>query len=168
MHSEKNYIKVMEYADIAISHNKLKSKLFVLDSGNHKMPYVFCGFQYITSRQTLSSAFVTHYKISLMDNVIYVGTSTQREECMFSLYHHFSHCKWIPSSAFYNDKPGPINQQILQTIRPTGFHSAICYCLDNITNCSVDVLGSVYPGQLLQVDLCVSNTNESFILYAET
>jgi len=84
-------------------------------------------------------------------------------------YHFTSHCKWITTSVFYGDNPTVINQQIIHSDQhQLGHHTTICYCSHNITNCSVDVLGPVYPGQVLQVELCVPNGNEKSVLYIET
>ena len=169
LHSEQNYIKVMEYSNIEISHNKLTVDLFILESGSHRVPYPFCGFQYITSKRNSSSAYVNHYTITMEYNYVQgsINFVNPRHVCRF--YHnHLSHCEWIPTSVFYNNQPGPVNQQILLSIPPTSLHYAICFCSHNITNCSVDVLGSVHPGQLLQVDLCVPNSTKPFILYVET
>ena len=35
-------------------------------------------------------------------------------------------------------------------------------------NCSVDLLGSVHPGQTLQVELCMPNNTKQTSLYAES
>ena len=68
---------------------------------------------------------------------------------------------------FYGYNPGIINKQIIQTDQ-LARHTAICYCSHNITNCSVDTLGPVYPGQVLKVDLCVPDSNKDSILFVET
>ena len=43
--------------------------------------------------------------------------------------------------------------------------------MNNTYDCSLDLLGPVFPGQVLQVDLCVpheSDNDKTFILAAET
>ena len=51
-------------------------------------------------------------------------------------------------------------------------HTRVCYCFTNNTHdCSLDLLGPVFPGQVLQVDLCVpheSDNGEIFALYVDT
>ena len=70
LHSEQNYIKVMEYSNIEISHNKIKAELFILDSGYHRLPYAFCVFQYVTSKRNSSSASVNHYTVTMEYNYV--------------------------------------------------------------------------------------------------
>jgi len=92
VYSEENYIKVMEYSRITISNNKLKTELFILDSGYlGQMPYPFCGFQYITSKKNVSSINVTHYEILMINNFEHDGTN--------SLY-PIQNCRFILTIAF--------------------------------------------------------------------
>ena len=70
---------------------------------------------------------------------------------------------------FYGYNPGVVNQQIIQTDQhQLNHHPTICYCSHNITYCSVEALEPVYPGQVLQVDLCVTHSYEGSVLYVET
>ena len=166
--SEAAYIRVMEYSSIAFINNMFsKLNFVVVDLFNQGNPYIFCSFQYITPNNT-TSVSIKHYNITFYKNVNLhnVGTKLQNS-CKLDFHHFTSHCKWLPTSVFYSYNPGVINQQIIQTDQPN-LHSNICYCSHNITNCSVDVLGPVYPGQVLQVDLCAPNGNEDSVLYVET
>ena len=51
-------------------------------------------------------------------------------------------------------------------------HISVCYCfMNNTYDCSLDLRGPVFPGQVLQVDLCAphgSDSDENYILVAET
>ena len=79
-----------------------------------------------------------------------------------------SHCKWLLTAAFYHDTPEDINKLIIQSdAQNCYYHKHLCYCSENI-NCSIDTLGTVYPGQILQKNLCnMCSNNDSSVLYAE-
>ena len=162
------YIELLEYTNVMLSNNIYSDSLIVLQPVHHGNPYIFCGFQYTTSKNA-SAALVTNYNITFTSNNYHSRGMLPSEQCDFDFDHFVSHCKWIPSSAFYGYNPGVINQQIIKTDQHhLNQHTFICYCSHNITNCSVDVLGPVYPGQVLQIDLCAPNGDEDSILYVET
>ena len=79
-----------------------------------------------------------------------------------------SHCKWLPTSVFYGHNPGLINQQIIQIDdRKINHHTFICLLSSTTYYCTIDTLGPVYPGQLLQIDVFTPCSNTS-VIYAET
>ena len=166
--SEPAYVKVLEYSNITFTTNIYYNNLVLLEPDErNNFPFPFCILQYVTLR---NKPFVTptHYTITAKNNHLeefLIPPSDQK--CEFNFHHFTTHCQWIPSSVFYGHNPGVINQQIIQTDQ-LSHHTIICYCSHNITNCSVDVLGLVYPGQVLQVELCVTTNNEHSILYVET
>jgi len=165
--SETHYIIVIEYTNIVLSQNIYRSKLISLQPVQGGNPYKFCGFQYLASKNI--TAQIAHYNITFTSNQYQNVGKLPANRCTPSLHHLTFHCRWIPSSVFYGYNPEVINQQIIQTDQhQLGHHNTICYCSQNITNCSVDVLGPVYPGQILQVDLCVPNSTEHSILHVET
>ena len=106
-----------------------------------------------------------HYGITFINNFyLHQFGMLPGERCESHFHQLTTHCQWIPSSVFYGYNPGVINQQIIQTDQhQLNHHTTICYCSHNITNCSIDVLGPVHPGQVLQVELCVTNNNEHSI-----
>ena len=73
---------------------------------------------------------------------------------------------------FSNYDPGYINQQIIQVnAHPWIYHKTICHCPhDGPYDCTVDLLGPVYPGQKLQVELCIpqDESDGDYVLYVET
>ena len=83
-----------------------------------------------------------------------------------------THCRWLPSAVLWDYSPGYVNQQIVQVDGHQWiYHKKICYCpYDSHYDCTVDLLGPVYPGQKLQVPLCMPQAvpNEDNTLYAET
>ena len=171
LYSEEHYIQFLEYSNVEFTRNSYFIKLIILQPIHNGKPYLFCGFQYTTSRNisTAHVALIAHYNITFMNNYLQNAVILPSDQCNPNIYHFTSHCRWIPSTVFYGYNPAVINQQILQTDEHgLGQHTFICYCSHNITNCSVDVLGPVYPGQVLQVDLCAPNGDEHFILYVET
>ena len=169
------YIKVMEYTNITFVNNKYFSKLITIESKeDYYQPYPFCLFQYIKmnySSITVTEELLPHYIIIVKHNYNTDSTgitlSSQNNNCSVSFCHFTSHCKWVPSAAFYNYSPKTINKQIIQSDnQKCNHHNHICYCSKKI-NCSIDMLGSVYPGQTLQTNLCNMCSNNITILYAE-
>ena len=146
------YIKVMEYSNITFSYNNYTDLIMVeVDTYN---AYPFCLFQYVTSQNT-SGISSLHYVIGIFDNFRY-------NHCRFAFYHYISYCEWIPTAVFHSHNSLAINQQIIKfNHKPR--HTSIFLC----SNFSADKLGPVYPGQILQVELCMPCSNNS-ILYAET
>ena len=104
-------------------------------------------------KQYTSTTLLKDYRITLEDNLM-CETKLQ-QICELSFHQFTTHCGWILSSVFHSYNPGEVNQQIIQTDQhQLGHHTTICYCSHNITNCSVNVLGAVYHGQMLLVELC--------------
>ena len=156
----------MENTSITIIGNEYcNSEIGIeLDKSNIH-PYAYCAFQYV--KQYTSTTLLKDYRITLEDNLM-CETKFQ-EICELSFHQFTTHCGWIPSSVFHDYNPGEVNKQIIQTDQHRlGHHTTICYCSHNITNCSVDVLGPVYPGQVLQVELCIKDSSEHSILFVET
>ena len=89
---------------------------------------------------------------------------------MINMNGFLTHCKLLPTAVFNGHNPGYINQQIIQVNGHQWIHHKhICYCPhDGEYNCTVDLLGPVYPGQILQVDLCMPQTDKRHRIYTET
>ena len=168
LQSPTSYILVMEYGNIVFTNNTYHSnQIILLRSFEHGNPYRYCGFQFLSLN--ITSASIANYNITFRSNIFSPYIILPVAQCQSNFHHFTTHCRWIPSSVFYGYSPGVINQQIIQTDQhPLGHHTTICYCSHNITNCSVDILGPVYPGQVLHVDFCVPNSNEKSVVYVET
>ena len=71
---------------------------------------------------------------------------------------------------FKGHNSGYINQQIVPVDGHQWIHhKEICYCPhDGDHICTVDLLGPVYPGQVLQVDLCMPKAHQNYIINAVT
>ena len=167
------YIKVMEYTNITFVNNKYFSKLIAIESTeDYYQLYPFCLFQYIKMNySSITEELLHHYSIIVNHNYNTDSTGItllSQNNCSVSFCHFTSHCKWIPLAAFYNYNPKTVNKQIIQNDdQKCNHHNHICYCSKEI-NYSIDMLGSVYPGQTLQTNLCNKCSNDnSTVLYAE-
>jgi len=163
------YLKVMEGTNITFSNNTVISNAIIyFKSYNYHGPYVFCGIQYVAFNSTKTSTVLTkHYIINFYNN-FFQFDEQERLPCELYFHQLTTHCRWILTSVFHGHDPGMINQQIIQTDQhQLSYHTTICYCSHNITNCGVDVLGPVYPGQVLQVEFCIPNSDKPTVLYVE-
>ena len=170
------HVQVMENANITFVNNKYFSKLITIESTeDYYQSYPFCFFQYVKMNySSIVEDLLPHYIIIVKHNYNTNSTGftlpTQNNNCSVSFCHFISHCKWIPSAIFYNYSPQTINKQIIQNDdQNCNHHNHICYCSKElIINCSIDILGSVYPGQILQTNLCNMCSNDNItVLYAE-
>ena len=154
----------MKYSTITFAYNKYQNKLISVES--IEKYYQYCLFQYIAQDSPTKKDY---YNIVIENNVVmnrYGFRISQNNYCSVSFCHFLSHCKWIPSAVFRNDTPEYINKQIIQNDdQNCKYHNHICYCSQTI-NCSVDLLGPVYPGQTLQAEFCNMCSNDSTVLYA--
>ena len=75
----------------------------------------------------------------------------------YNIYNFLTHYNWLSTAAYKGYDPSYVNQQIIHTDGyPLVYHKEICYYPHNGDyNCTTDLLGPVYPGQMLQVDLCI-------------
>ena len=176
------HIKILEYTNISFVKNKYRNNLLVAKSTDHKeynQPYPLCIFQYIAMNNSSTIAeLLSHYAINFYHNDhINISKTILYNNRICSVSVTFcdfiSHCKWLPSAAFYNHRPVTINNQIIQSDdhNCNHDHNHICYCSESkVINCSIDKLGAVYPGQMLQANVCKKCgklDNISTVLYAD-
>ena len=162
-------IKVMEYTNITLLKNKHLFKLIQPENYDEYKLYPLCIFQFVTLRNTttVSSA---HYSINFIDNLYTKHNleSAEQEKCLFPFYHFTPHCQCMPDTVFHNYNPTIVYKHIIRTHGQNLTYHKICHCFQNGSyNCNIDTLVPVYPGQMLQVELCTSCNDELFILYAE-
>ena len=166
------HVKILEYTNISCSIVKnihINSLLVVVSTEEYNQPYPLCLFQYIALNSSrLTTDLPSHYNITLYHNY-HVNISKaylyNSKICSVSVSFcdFLSHCKWLPSAAFYNHSPATINKQIIQSDNQNYNynHNRICYCSQNkVINCSIDKLGAVYPGQMLQANFCKKCGND--------
>ena len=164
-----SYIKIIEYANITLLINRYQFTLitFVYAEYNLNPP---CLFQFVTLAN-LKTTFSSHYSIYIINNSFAtpgVIRNIAKEICSYMFYQFTPHCKWIPTAAFHDYSPKVIYQQIIKSNNQIFTHHKICHCPQNeIINCSVDTFGPVYPGQILQVELCTPCNDKPSTLYAE-
>ena len=165
------YIKIMEYANISFIDNKYDKELIKSENVNDYKLYPWCIFQFITLRNTITVPPM-HYSINIVDNFYthrVISDRRARKNCLiFPFYHFTPHCQWISTGVFNDYTPKEIYQQIVPINNQSFTYHKICYCsIDEGRNCSIDVLGPVYPGQTLETHLCTPCHDEISIVYAE-
>ena len=169
------FMLITEHTNIMFINNTIRYQVIVSEattSNNYIFPY--CIFQYMES---------TNYKYDVSELIrlyiiTFIGNKLQKEapnhydnsSQIINIHDFLTHCKWLPTAVFNGHNPGYINQQIIQVDGHQWIHHKhICYCPhDGEYNCTVDLLGPVYPGQMLQVDLCMPQADKSHRIYTET
>ena len=164
-------IKLMEYTNFTLLKNKHRNKLIATEYYNKYKLYPLCIFQFVTLRNTTTIS-PTHYSINFIDNLFYVNyvlkTIEQEKKCSFPFYHLTPHCQWIQNTVFHNYNPKIVYKHIIRTHGQNLTHHKICHCFQNGSyNCNIDILGPMYPGQMLQIELCTPCNHGASILYAE-
>jgi len=150
----------MEHVNI---NNVYYNELIVFEPDGSNNPYLFCPFRYVTIGNATVNISAMQYSISFNCNYYEhdLFKAMSNKQCEFHYHHFMSHCKWIPTSVFYSYDPRMINQQIIiKNYNQLHHHSAICYCPNNASNCSINWLGPVYPGQTLKTDFCMCNSRK--------
>ena len=146
------YLTIMEYTNITFVNNRYEYKLIsVEDDTGYYQPHPFCLFQYVTNKSTVTTKILlTHYVIAIYHNYPVSITGLRLPQYSPASFCYFtSHCQWLPSAGFYGHAPKDINKQIIKhDYQECGYHTHICYCSKiEKYNCSIDILGKVYPGQ---------------------
>ena len=172
------FMLITEYTNVMFINNTIHYQVTFSEattSNDYIFPY--CIFQYMES---------TNYKYDVPElirlyNITFSGNKLEKSTPIYydnnspttqiiDMSDFLTHCKWLPTAVFNGHNPGYINQQIIQVDGHQWIHHKhICYCPhDGEYNCTVDLLGPVYPGQMLQVDLCMPQTDKRHSIYAET
>ena len=162
LHFQYAYIKILEYTNITFINNKCSNKLIeVMKHGDFRND--FCLFQYMTSSNK-STVSPNNYAINVKGM-----SKTQNKTCSFLYYHFTPNCQWLPTAAFQSYNSETLNHQIIHIDDDQLNYHMICLCYDNGTyDCSRNILGPVYPGQVLQLHLCTPCSDKTSILYIET
>ena len=166
------YMLIMEYTNIIFTNNTILYQVVALESTINKDNSIFpyCVFQYMTSinHEYDLSELITLYAINFDGNEY--TTIYDLVDYTNNIYNSLTHCNWLSTAAFKGYDPGYINQQIIMVDGyPLVCHKEICHCPYNGDyNCTIDLLGPVYPGQLLQVDLCIPHADRNYMIIVET
>ena len=169
MSSEFPYIIVMEHANIIFTNQTYAYGLIYASApaaNDYDNIFPYCMFQYTASNNN---------KLNISESLArYAITFVGNRPHSSSLYinNFLIHCKWLPTAVFNGYNPGYINQQIIQVDgRPWVHYKEICCCPYNEGyNCTVDLLGPIYPGQKLKVELCIpqAESETNYTLFVET
>ena len=168
MYLHSTSITIMEYANITLFKNGYRVKVITTVYDYEYSLYPPCLFQFVAWRNTTPSP--TLYSVNIIDNFhsdYKIANKERRQNCLFPYYHFTPHCYWLPTATFHDYNPKVIYQQIIKTDIQEFTHHKICRCFQNATNCDTDTFGPVYPGQMLQVELCMPCNNKPSTLYAE-
>ena len=110
-------------------------------------PYPLCPFQYVSDNGNLDHQFADGEPI----NFSIIIHKTKARSLSNS---HTTHCRWQPNSAFNTTSPFLVNQRFISDfnkwddILNNHTQKLLCSCSDGDSiNCSVDILGPIYPGQ---------------------
>ena len=164
------YITIVQHSNISFIKNYVSNELIAIENDEYNAIYPYCIFQY-TGPKKYAKVTITPatYKINFHHN-ININDSTKTKQCKQTFHHFTSHCKWTSMSVFQGYDPGVINQMIIQSNdQQISEHTTICHCPNNFTsNCTSDILGPVYPGQTLQVALCLPCSGDDATLYTDT
>ena len=121
----------------------------------HNNPNPYCLFQYYSPIRNTFRDFRIELQFFYM---------TDLKTKVFDINKLTSHCKWTPGAAFRSINPLVVNNRIIDfgyILYKLGYHTTVCHCSPSSRyNCSVDQLGTVYPGENLTVDLCLPSNKE--------
>ena len=174
------YLIIMEYANITfinITYNHLAYATGpVAEISNFLGAFPYCIFQYKLSSNFNNddrniSELLALYTISFIDNKHEQVSTNYFDQISSDIDDFMDHCEWLPTAIFNGYSPGYINQHIVKVNdRQWIHHKEICHCPhDGPYDCTVDLLGPVYPGQKLQVELCMPQAKSNFnYVYIET
>ena len=170
---EITYMLLMEYTKITFINNTVHHQVIRFGKTIKNSIFPYCIFQYMlsTNHKYDIAKLIKLYYVSFSDSQLHEEASSYSFDIhMNNIYDLMTHCRWLPTAVFNGSNPEYINQQIIQVNgHPWIHHKRICYCPhDGDYNCTVDILGSVSPGQLLQVDLCIPHADSSYIITIET
>ena len=161
--SNTKYIKVEEYSNITFLDHQ---HCFLITLDEHS-DGIFCPFQYISSNSTYNNPPSTdHYAITFTGNFM-----TKSYESYTTIYYLSIHCKWLPEAAYYGYHSRSINEKIIDIPRHKNYErptTRICLCSSNGGyDCSIDEVGPIYPGQMLQINISIPNKKEMSVVYTE-
>ena len=168
--SDSLFIALTQNTSITLSNNCVSNEIIEVDNNPYNNPFPYCIFQFVTIENISSedTPMPNDYRI-ILDNIDSCFVNDKDKKCKISFHDYTSHCQWINESAFHKHDPAIINEQILQhNSDQISEHKIICIPLNKVTNCSLDVLGHIYPGQTLQVELSVPCSGNKATLHVET
>ena len=156
-------IRFKESVLLNISNNKFYEEIFTIsytikwhDNTILQESYPMCFIQYISDNGNLDHQFAAGEPI---DFSIIIHKTEARSLANL----HTTHCRWQPNSAFNITSPLYVNQRFISDFdKWINKHTqSLCSCSDGDSiNCSVDVLGPIYPGQNAVFSLALVDTKQ--------
>ena len=158
-------IQFKESVLLNISNNKFYEEIFTIsytiEMHDHatilQQSYPMCFIQYISDNGNLDQKFAAGEPIDF--SIIIHKT----EACSLANL-HTTHCRWQPKSAFNTTSPLYVNQRFISDFDKwvnKQTQKSLCSCSDSDSiNCSVDVLGPIYPGQNAVFTLALVDTKQ--------
>ena len=139
-----NISKNKFYAEIfSIYWTQMTFDFFVILQSSYPM----CFLQYVSDNGNLDHQFSAR-------NFINYSVNIHQTEARSLSNFHVTHCRWQPKSAFQTTTPLLINQCFISDfdkwndIVNVQAKNTLCSCSDeNNINCTVDILGPIYPGE---------------------
>ena len=165
---ELNYIQLKENLLINISNSTFSAEIFHADynvqlDGIPLIPilYPLCFFQYISDNGNLDQKFAH----GMLLNFTIVMHKTEARS-LSNL--HTTHCSWQSKSAFNSTIPLLVNQRFISdfdkwnNILNVPTRGSLCICSDSDSiNCSIDILGPIYPGQNVVFHFALINSKQN-------
>ena len=153
-------VQLKENLLLNISNNKFYDEIFSIyyTTETLKKSYPMCYLQYVSGN--LDDRFVAGEPINF--SIIIHKTETRSLSNL-----HTTHCRWQPNSAFNTTSPLLVNQRFISDfdkwndILNVQTERSLCSCSDaDNANCTVDILGPIYPGQHAVFNLALMDTKQ--------
>ena len=141
-------IFVQENTTITFKSNNI-TKIFYIATNTEGIK--MCPLQYISTRGNLDAEFEMgtklNYTIEIKNNYLFMIANTD-----------LMHCSWHSSSAFQTSSPLHVNHVIMMNDNPLTMRRKkdICLCTNKSSNCYLEEMGPIYPGQTISFHLMYS------------
>jgi len=150
------YLLIASNTIINITQNQYEKFAIFAQEAKYAYSYPFCYFQYINNHQI----FHINYSIIFKNN-----HEQQRNLAYNNL--PITHCKWSEQSVFGKDVlPLEVNQRYIKYISDEGVYDilpysikekTLCTCNEYRYDCYQDDLGTLHPGQTLDVSMSLNH-----------
>ena len=155
-----DYIILEENTTVNVSSNEVGNAMIEITNGGHRVDNMFppCPIQYVSSKGNLDQQFkdeiFLNYSFVFKDNV---KISKDQGTPNVLLTRTFKDCHWLPGTAFKTSHPATVAKQFVHfdnandNVVGYPYNGCLCYKTSNITNCLTDIVGSVYPGETVEI-----------------
>ena len=133
------------------------TKLYIYEFTVLQGSYPMCFIQYISDNGNLDHQFADGEPINF--SIIICKTEARSLANLLT-----THCRWQPNAAFNTTSPLLVNQRFISDFDKwinKQTQKSLCSCSDGDSiNCSVDVLGPIYPGQNAVFSLALADIKQ--------